>query len=389
MAASRIGRVCGERSPRRRWSRHSAGTTLRCVAAAVMVATVVVAVPATAVAQSEGFSDVTEGVHKPAIDALAERGVFEGTLCGEDMFCPGEPIKRSEMAVWLIRALGDEELPAAGTTRFGGVDADAWWAPHVERLAELEITVGCSSEPLSYCPQRPVSRGQMATFLVRAFDLDPAEPAGFADTEDSTHEASIDALAAAEITVGCNEDPLRFCTGDPVERSQMATFLARALGLIETPSPTPAGTGGDQDAQDTDDQAAEATVDEPSLPPNAYRAVSAGTLHTCGLRVNGTVNCWGDDSRGQSIRPKGTFTAVTGGRWHSCGVRTDDTVACWGNNNHGRTDAPDGTYSAVSAGAEHSCGVRTDDTITCWGNNNHGRTDAPDGTYSAVSAVRA
>ena len=91
-----MGRVCGPRSLRHRWVRRSASTTLRCVAAAVMVASVVVAGPATAVAQGEGFSDVSEGVHKPAIDALAQRGVFEGTLCGEGMFCPGEAIKRSD-----------------------------------------------------------------------------------------------------------------------------------------------------------------------------------------------------------------------------------------------------------------------------------------------------
>ena len=180
-----------------------------------MVASMVVAVPATAVAQQDAFSDVTEGVHKPAIDALAERGVFEGTLCGEDMFCPGEAIKRSDMAVWLIRALKDEELPAAGTTRFSDVDADQFWAPFVERLAELEITGGCRREPLSYCPDTSVNRGQMATFFVRAFDLESAASAGFVDTEGSTHEANIDALAAARITVGCKKDPLQFCTRRP------------------------------------------------------------------------------------------------------------------------------------------------------------------------------
>ena len=360
----------------------------------------VVAGAATAVAQQDGFSDVAEGVHKPAIDALAERGIFEGTLCGEDMFCPGEPIKRSDMAVWLIRALEDEELPAAGTTRFSDVDADQSWAPYVERLAELEITVGCRQEPLSYCPDTSVSRGQMATFLVRAFDLEAAGPAGFVDTEGSTHEANIDALAAAGITVGCTKDPPQFCTSDPVRRSQMAIFLARALGLVETPSTTPTDTSteqdvedsddtddtDDQDAQDTDDEATEPAVDQPSLPPNAYRAISAGARHACGLRVNGNIDCWGDDIRGQSAGLKGTFTAVTAGSSHSCGLRTDGTIACWGNNNHGRADAPDGTFSAVSAGAEHSCGLRTDGTIACWGNNNHGQTDAPDGTFSDVDA---
>ena len=284
-----------------------------------MVASMVVAGAATAVAQGEGFSDVTEGVHKPAIDALAETGIFEGTLCGEDMFCPGEAIKRSDMAVWLIRALEDEELPAAGTTRFSDVDADQSWAPYVERLAELEITVGCGREPLSYCPDTSVSRGQTATLLVRAFDLEAAGPAGFVDTEGSSHEANIDALAAAGITVGCTKDPLQFCTSGPVRRSQMATFLARALGLVETPSTTPTDTSTQPDTEDTsDDTATEPTVDQPPLPPNAYSATSAGARHTCGLRVNGTIDCWGDNTRGQSAILKGTFTAVTGGSSHSC-----------------------------------------------------------------------
>lgn len=43
---------------------------------------------------ADSFTDVTGGVHKPAIDVLAERGVFDGTECGEDMFCPGDEMKR-------------------------------------------------------------------------------------------------------------------------------------------------------------------------------------------------------------------------------------------------------------------------------------------------------
>ena len=70
----------------------------------------------------------------------------------------------------------------------------------------------------------------MASFLVRAFQLPPAQtPAGFADTENNTHTANIDALAAAGITVGCATDPLRYCPNQAVTRAQMATFLNRAL----------------------------------------------------------------------------------------------------------------------------------------------------------------
>ena len=156
-----------------------------------------------------GFSDVTGGVHKPAVDALAQAGQFDGSLCGEDMFCPNEPIDRSTMAVWLIRALDDSEPPATGESRFADVDAGQWWAPYVERLAELEITGGCKVDPLRYCPDRAVTRAQMASFLVRAFALDAAGPAGFTDIEGSTHAANIDALAAAGVTGGCTRDPLR------------------------------------------------------------------------------------------------------------------------------------------------------------------------------------
>ena len=70
----------------------------------------------------------------------------------------------------------------------------------------------------------------MASFLVRAIQLPPAEtPAGFSDTGGNTHAANIDALAAAGITVGCSTDPLRYCPDQAVTRAQMATFLNRAL----------------------------------------------------------------------------------------------------------------------------------------------------------------
>ena len=384
--------IAETRTVSRRWRNGGAprGTSwrraaVRSLVAAAMVASIIAAVPAAAAAQQDVFSDVAEGVHKPAIDILGEMGLFEGTLCDEGMFCPGEPIKRSDMAVWLIRALEDEELPAAGVTRFADVDADQWWAPYVERLAELEITVGCRQEPLRYCPDTSVSRGQMASFLVRAFDLEPAEPAGFVDTEGSAHEANIDALAASEITVGCEKDPLTYCTSDPVRRSQMATFLARALGLVQAPTPTPEDTSDDQEAEETDDQ---------SPPPSAaFSAVSAGTGHACALRIDGTITCWGfDEDDGETDPPEGAFSAVAAGRAHSCGLRADGTIACWGSNsdtdgNHlGQSDPPDGTFAAVSARWDNSCALRTDGTITCWGANDQGQTDPPDGTFSAVSA---
>ncbi|MYE76931.1 MAG: hypothetical protein F4232_11095, partial [Acidimicrobiaceae bacterium] len=58
---------------------------------------------------------------------------------------------------------------------------------------------------------------------------------------------------------------------------------------------------------------------------------------------------WGGLRSGKAAdAPEGTFTAVTTGKWHSCGLRTDATITCWGWNAYGQTDAPSGTFTAIT-----------------------------------------
>ena len=213
------------------------GRRLWPVLAVVLVASVVAAGPVAGQEDAGGFSDVTGGVHKPGIDALDALGVFEGTECGEGMFCPGDEIKRWTVGVWLVRVLDEAEPAAATESSFADVDAGEWWLSHVERLVELGVTSGCLVDPLRFCPDKSVSRGQMATFLVRAFDLEAAGSAGFIDTAGDVHAPNIDVLAAAGVTSGCETEPLQYCPNKPVKRAQMATFLARALGLVDVPQP--------------------------------------------------------------------------------------------------------------------------------------------------------
>ena len=156
-------------------------------------------------------------------------GVFEGTECGSDMFCPDEPVARWVMAVWLVRVLEDTSPSGGGTSRFVDVDDSLWWAPYVERLAVLGVTAGCATDPARFCPSDTVTRAQMATFLTRAFDLAPGPSAGFVDVAGGPHQPGINALAASGVTVGCVTHPLRFCPARAVTRGQMATFLTRAL----------------------------------------------------------------------------------------------------------------------------------------------------------------
>ena len=174
------------------------------------------------------------GSHGASVEAIEAEGLLTGTYCGPGRFCPRGEMKRSTMAVWLVRALDGDDPAPVSSSRFADVDPDAWWAPFAERLAELEVTAGCKTGPLRYCPDESVTREQMATFLKRAFELADADPAGFVDTG-GTHAPNIDALAAAGITAGCRTEPLSYCPKDPVGRDQMATFLARALGLVPLP----------------------------------------------------------------------------------------------------------------------------------------------------------
>jgi hypothetical protein len=82
-----------------------------------------------------------------------------------------------------------------------------------------------------FCPDDPVTRGQLAAFLVRALGLEVNTHPGFVDVPaGSTFAGDIGRLATAGITRGCNP-PVndRFCPDDPVTRGQLAAFLHRGL----------------------------------------------------------------------------------------------------------------------------------------------------------------
>ena len=182
---------------------------------------------------SELFGDVEDGAYyEAAVAWMFQEGITVG--CGSEplRYCPGDPVTRAQMASFLSRALdlGTPEQRAG----FADVDPDGAHAGAIEALYGARITVGCGSEPLRYCPGEPVTRAQMASFLARALDLGtPEERAGFADVEpDGAHAGAVEALYGARITVGCGSEPLRYCPDRPVTRAQMAVFLYRARDLI-------------------------------------------------------------------------------------------------------------------------------------------------------------
>ncbi len=129
-------------------------------------------------------------------------------------------------------ACGPAGTATAGV--FADVPDDHPFRPFIERLYELNITSGCATDPLRFCPDQPVTRAQMAKFLLRAAWGSTYAPPATAGTRfldvPLTHPfvRFIEQLAAENITSGCATDPPRFCPDDAVTRAQMAKFVLRA-----------------------------------------------------------------------------------------------------------------------------------------------------------------
>ena len=130
------------------------------------------------------------------------------------------------MAAFLVRAL-DLDL-SVGANSFNDDDGSVFEA-EIETLHASGVTSGCT--PTSFCPSDTVTREQMAAFITRAFELAvPAMPASqFTDSVGTQFEDEIEALYASDVTSGCG--PTSYCPRGPVTRAEMAAFLVRALAV--------------------------------------------------------------------------------------------------------------------------------------------------------------
>ena len=206
----------------------------------MLLAGLTVAVPAAGAAElppGGTFQDDNGSVHEAAIEAIAAVGVTKGCNPPENtMFCPDQPVTRGEMATFLHRALN---LGEASVEPFSDLSGSVHTSA-INAIAAAGITKGCNPPNNNeFCPDRAVTRAEMASMLVRAFGIPWSADLFFSDLGSSVHAADINSLAAAEITLGCNPpENDRFCPHENVTRGQMATFLMRALDLepIEPPS---------------------------------------------------------------------------------------------------------------------------------------------------------
>jgi hypothetical protein len=111
-----------------------------------------------------------------------------------------------------------------------------WAADWIEQFYMDGITIGCSQNPLAYCPTSPVTRAQMAIFLLRSKygkSYKPPKATGIFSDVPVTHWAAdwIEQLYREGITTGCQQDPLQYCPDSSVTRAQMAVFMVRTFGL--------------------------------------------------------------------------------------------------------------------------------------------------------------
>jgi hypothetical protein len=169
------------------------------------------------------FFDVpNSSAHAPGVTAVAEAGITVGYP--DASFRPGEQVTRGQMATFLMRAL---KLPDPGGASFRDVPSSHAHVAGIRAVAAAGIAGGFPDG--TYRPAQPVTRGQMATFLQRATKTPPGSlPAPFSDVPDGySHARAISAMAAARITGGFPDGTYR--PGQPVTRGQMATFLARAF----------------------------------------------------------------------------------------------------------------------------------------------------------------
>lgn len=167
------------------------------------------------------FTDIGSSPFRSDIAWLYTSGITSG--CSPTSYCPDAAVTRQQMASFLSRAL---HLAATQRDYFTD-DTGSVHEADINRLAAAGIGRGCSDG--RFCPNVTLTRDQMAAFLTRALSL--AKGGGlnqFDDDNGSVFETDINLLGYGGITTGC--DTRMYCPDAPLTRGQMAAFLHRAFG---------------------------------------------------------------------------------------------------------------------------------------------------------------
>ena len=179
------------------------------------------------------FTDVPQSnIFYRYIEAVLHHEITAG--CGEGTYCPGSPVTRAQMAVFLLKSKhGSGYVPPACAGVFEDVACPGPFADWIEQLFREGITGGCGVG--SYCPDTPLTRAQMSALLLKAKHgpsyLPPPDCRGiYFDVSCSDLFALwIEQLQVEEITAGCGAG--FYCPNEPITRGQMAVFLLKTFDL--------------------------------------------------------------------------------------------------------------------------------------------------------------
>jgi hypothetical protein len=177
----------------------------------------------------DAFVDDVGSVFESDINWLAAAGITKG--CNPPVnteYCPEQPLTRGQIAALLVRTLNLSD--DGGGDLFVDDDGSVFEAD-IDRLGAAGITKGCNP-PVNdrFCPNDILTRGEFAALMTRVAFPTYRSPNDFVDTEDSIFKEEISSLRREGITQGCNP-PVndRFCPDDPVTRGQLAAFFRRAF----------------------------------------------------------------------------------------------------------------------------------------------------------------
>ena len=190
--------------------------------------------PTLAAAWFADFNDVAQDdIFHSYIETIFRAGITAG--CGGGNYCRNDAVRRDQMAVFLLKAEhGGGYVPPACTQVFSDVPCPGTFADWIGQLVTEGVTAGCGGG--NYCPGSPVTRAQMAAFLLKTKEgssyVPPPAAGIFGDVPQADPFAPwIEELANRGITGGCQASPLLYCPANPNTRGQMAVFLVKTFGL--------------------------------------------------------------------------------------------------------------------------------------------------------------
>jgi uncharacterized repeat protein (TIGR01451 family) len=183
--------------------------------------------PTTIVAQ---FTDITFASLLPAIDLLSEYSITSGCGASPPKYCPDNNITEGEMAVFVARSvMGSDTFAYTPTPYFSDVPASHPFFRWIQKMQDRGIALPCG--PNLYCPETPVTRGIMAVLIIRSrYGVStptnyPTTPYFTDVAPNHPYFPWIQKMKQLGITSGCG--PTTYCPDDPVTRGQMAVFIMR------------------------------------------------------------------------------------------------------------------------------------------------------------------